>query len=194
MTSPIDQEFNNIVASADIAHRTYIDSDLNVMEDDHDDNIQIMPPTTQVENVLANEQQGNKGGIRIVSFESPTALTEGDTPLLANSRLGQDLLRMVLMTEHIRNNPGPPGPEEQQTNPSPTPTEDDTPGYPYQLFLGDEEDDIPTDIHSRPYLAAQINQANGDPQLVGTEGTNAPVYDEGPLNALPRPWIDEGDD
>ena len=97
---------------------------------------------------------------------------------------------MVLLTEHAHNHPSPPESEEQQTlNPSPTPTEDDTPNYPYRLFLGDEEDDIPTDICTRPYLAAQTNRANGDPRLLRTEGANAPIYDEGPLNALPRPWI-----
>ena len=92
MTSLSNQESNNIVAGANITHPTYIDNNLNITGDDHDDNIQIMPPTTQVEDVLTSEQQGSEGDIHIISFEPSTALMEGDTPLLAGSRMGQDLL------------------------------------------------------------------------------------------------------
>ena len=133
--------------------------------------------------------------IDISQEEEPFALTEGNPPLMSNSELAQDLLRTVLLAEHTRNNPSPLQTEEGQTlNPSPTPTEDDTPDYLYRPFLGDEEDDIPTDVRTRPYLAALTNRANGDPRLLGTEGRNAPIYDEGPLNALPRPWIGEEED
>ena len=143
--------------------------------------LSFAPPTT-VEDVIDISQEGEE--------EGPVALTKGNPPLLSNSELGQYLLQMVFLAEHARNHLSPPESEEQQTlNASPTPTEDDTLGYPYQLFLGDEEDDIPTDIRTRPYLAVQTNQTNGDPRLLGTESTNAPVYDEGPLNALPRPWM-----
>ena len=143
--------------------------------------LSFAPPTT-VEDVIDISEQEEEN--------QPVALTDGSPPLMSNSELGQDLLRMVLLTEHARNHPNPPESEEQQTlNPSPTPTEDDTPDYPYRPFLGDEEDDIPTNVRTHPYLAAQTNKANGDPRLLGTKGANVPVYDEGPLNALPRPWL-----
>ena len=113
---------------------------------------------------------------------------------MPNSETARDLLRMVLLNEHGRIHASPPESEAQTLNPSPTPTEDDTPGYPFRPFLGEEEDDIPTDVCLRPYLAGQINRTSGDPRLVGTEGANAPFYDEGPLNALPRPWINGDED
>jgi len=37
----------------------------------------------------------------------------------------------------------------------------------------------------QPYLAAQTNKATGDPQLLGTTGATEPIYNEGPLKALP---------
>ena len=151
--------------------------------DGEDFRIFSFAPPTSVEEVIDISEQREEE-------EQPIALTEGNPPLMSNSELAQDLLQAVLLAEHARNHPSPPQTEGGQTlNPSPTPTEDNMPDYPYRPFLGDEEDDIPTDVRTRPYLAAQTNRTNGDPRLVGTEGANAPVYDEGPLNALPRPWM-----
>ena len=149
-----------------------------------------------------NQETNNNEDFRIISFTPPTtvedeeliALTDGTPPLMSNSELGRDLLRGVLLAEHARIHASPPESETQTLNPSPTPTEDDTPDYPYRPFLGDEEDNIPNNVRTRPYLAALTNRANGDPRLLGTEGANAPIYDEGPLNALPRPWIDGEED
>ena len=161
-------------------------------------------PLLHINNITmtSNQETNNNEDFRIISFappttvedEEPIALTDGNPPLMSNSELGRDLLRGVLLAEHARIHASPPESEGQTLNPSPTPTEDDTPNYPYRPFLGDKEDDIPTDVHARPYLAALTNRANGDPRLLGTEGANAPIYDEGPLNALPRPWIGEEED
>ena len=107
--------------------------------------LSFAPPTT-VEDVI-DISQGE---------EEPRALTEGNPPLLSNSELGQDLLRMVLLSEHACNQPSPPGSEEQQ-NSSPTPTKDDTPDYPYRPFLGTKKTTYQLDVRIRPYLAAQTN-------------------------------------
>jgi hypothetical protein len=152
--------------------------------------------------MTSNQETNNNEDFRIISFappttvedEEPIALTDGNPPLMSNSELGRDLLQGVLLAEHACIHASPPESEGQTLNPSPTPTKDDTPDYPYRPFLGEEEDDIPTDVRTRPYLAALTNQANGDPRLLGTEGANTPIYDEGPLNALPRPWIGEEED
>ena len=117
------------------------------------------------------ELNDNETNFRILSFGPPPPATVRDEldieeqeeegrpspPSMPDSETARDLLRMVLLNEHGRIHASPPESEAQTLNPSPTPTEDDTPGYPFRPFLGEEEDDIPTDVRLRPYLAGQIN-------------------------------------
>ena len=128
MTSPIDQEFNNIVVNANIpqhirdsypAHtivsngtgQVFITENLETVG--HEDDIKIMLPTAQEENV----------------------------PLLINTESGQNLLWAVLLAKHEHNNLTPLKTEEQSaTPPSPITTEDLSPGYPYWDFTGDDEE------------------------------------------------------
>jgi hypothetical protein len=74
------------------------------------------------------------------------------------------------------------GTQSKQT--SPALTEDIHPGYPYRENINNNNN-LPQAHYPRPYLAAQVNQSNGDPRVLGKAERGAPTYDEGPLTAQP---------
>ena len=107
--------------------------------------------------------------------EGRTTTPPNENSPMSDAETARDLLRMVLLNEHGRTHVSPPESEAQTLNPSPTPTEDDTPGYPFRPFLGDEEDDIPTNVRLRPYLAGQINRTQRGPTTRRNEKEPTPL-------------------
>jgi hypothetical protein len=78
----------------------------------------------------------------------------------------------------------------QDNQTSPTNMEDLHPRYPYRENI-DNNDDLPQEHYPCPYLAAQVNQSNKDPRILGRAEKGAATYDEGPLVAQPMEVVED---
>lgn len=194
MTSPINEQFNEIIERTQEAQEAYAICFVGVEVEREGQ------PTLRESFPEQNEgpfpQEANNNDPR---------------PLLMNTERGQTLLREVLMAEHmamrIRDAASPAStepeivPNEGNTSPqsfefevtqtetapetSPTPTESNHPGYPYREHTDTDTDLAASMTQKRPYLAAATNKADGEPRLLGTTGVDQPIYNEGPLMAQP---------
>jgi hypothetical protein len=99
-------------------------------------------------------------------------------PVLAATPEGEGIQRILQERANYRGNQA-----------SPTNMEDLHPRYPYQENI-DNNDDLPQAHYPHPYLAAQVNQSNRDPRILGRAEKGAATYDEGPLMAQPMEVVE----
>jgi hypothetical protein len=147
-----------------------------------DDVLTILLEATAYEQQEESRRNGNPlPMLTLIGLQFTEEILSGlsNPPVLANTPEGEELQQIIQARADYRENQVP------SAN-----TEDLHPGYPYRENINNN-DDLPQSHYPHPYLAAQINQSNGDPRILGKAEKRAATYNKGPLMAQPMEVVEK---